>query len=413
MDGSGQPVVVHGIRGYLAPTETFVGNQIATLQTFRPVVLCHHRSDNREFDISPMYVIDENEKGIRKAVGEIAYSGLRKLTHHEVVAATEWIAGFKPALFHFHFGVDAAFFARIYKRAGIPAVVSLYGYDISAFPKMYGGLGRQYLKRTFNTMDCFLAMSEDMKRDAIVQGVPEEKIVVHYHGINVTRFLFEQRTYNRKPTFNILCVGSLEAKKGQHYLIRSFSELRKQRPDIDARLTLVGRGPMLDECTRIVHASGVRDRVHFAGYVPHLDPKLLEYYRNADVFVHFSTKQACGDKEGIPGTIVEAMASGLPVVTTQHAGIPEVIHDWVHGILLNEKDVAGITRSLLALYDDEEMRRKLGREASCRASRELDVQAKTRNLERIYENVVAAARSRKSEKQLSRTAFPIRQSVRR
>ncbi|MDL1891994.1 glycosyltransferase [Sphingobacteriales bacterium CHB3] len=413
MDGSGQPVVIHGIRGYLAPTETFVGNQITTLKRYRPVVLCHHRSDNREFDITPMYVIDENEKGIRRAVGEIAYWRLRRLTHHEVVAAAEWVDGFNPALFHFHFGVDAAFFTRIHKRAGIPAVVSLYGYDVSAFPKMYGGIGRRYLKRTFNAMDCFLAMSEDMKHDAVALGIPEEKIVIHYHGINVTRFLFEQRTYNRKQIFNILCVGTLEAKKGQHHLIRSFAELRRQRPDIDARLTLVGRGPMLDECMRLAQESNVQDRVNFAGYVPHLDPKLLEYYRNADVFVHFSTKQSCGDKEGIPGTIVEAMASGLPVVTTRHAGIPEIIYDGIQGILLDEKDVAGITRSLLALYDDEDMCKRLGQEASYRALRELDVQAKTRNLERIYEKVVETARSRNGGKQLSRNTFPTKQRVKR
>jgi colanic acid/amylovoran biosynthesis glycosyltransferase len=239
----------------------------------------------------------------------------------------------------------------------------------------------------FKEMDCFLAMSEDMKRDAIALGAPERKIIVHYHGINAQRFRYDERTYCAKKRFTILCVGTLEGKKGQHHLLRAVAELRRVRPDIDAHVVLVGEGPLQKELKQIVKREGLSRIVTMTGFVQHLNPKFLQYYRDADVFVHFSTTQRDNDKEGIPGTIVEAMAAGLPVVATHHAGIPEAIAHGIHGVLLEEHDIAGITKSLIALYESEEMRAKLGRAAARRALNDLDVRTKTRSLERIYDSV--------------------------
>ncbi len=388
-----KPVVAHAIRGYLARTETFVGNQVTMLQDHRSIVIAHHRSPNREFDIDDLYIINERSKGLRRKVEKLAYSTLKRMMRNDVEAAASWVKNHSPALWHFHYAVDAAFFLPLYRRLKLPAVVSLYGYDISSFPNKLGGFGRRYIKRIFNVMDCFLAMTEDMKRDAITFGIPEEKIIVHYHGINAQRFRFDERTYKRKKPFNILCVGTLEPKKGQHHLLRSLAELWKARPDIDAKVMLVGKGPLQKELERIIQQHKLHDRVELTGYIPHLDPKFLQCYRDADVFVHFSTTQPDYDKEGIPGTIVEAMASGLPVISTHHAGIPEAITNGVHGILLEEKDVAGITTSLIQLNENEEMRKRLGQAAAQRALNDLDVRTRTRNLERIYNSTTEKVHS--------------------
>lgn len=382
-----QPVVAHAIRGYLAPTETFVGNQITSLREYRPVVVAHHRSPNREFDIDDMFVMEEQRGTLGRLAGPLAYGALKQVMPAERERAIAWLARFRPVLWHFHFAVDAAFFLPLFRAMGLPAVVSLYGYDISSFPNKAGGLGHRYISRIFHEMDCFLAMSNDMRRDAIMLGIPEERIVVHYHGINAQRFRYDERSYEKKNQFNILCVGTLEPKKGQHHLVRALAAIRASRPDINAHLTLVGRGPLQAEVERLIRQHGLERHVEMAGYVPHLDPAFIRYYHDADVFVHFSTTQPDRDKEGIPGTIVEAMAAGLPVVTTRHAGIPEIITDGVDGMLLEENDAAGIARCILQLHDDESLRGRLGRNAARRALHDLDVRTKSSRLEQIYASV--------------------------
>jgi colanic acid/amylovoran biosynthesis glycosyltransferase len=382
-----RPVVAHAIRGYLAPTETFVGNQVTLSRDHSSIVVAHHRSPNREFDIDDLYIINEQPHGIRRKLGDIAYATLRAFSPVDIEGAAGWVEQFRPALWHFHFAVDAAFFLPLYRQLDIPAVVSLYGYDVSSFPKKLGGFGRKYVARMFKQMDCFLAMSADMKHDAIALGAPEERVIVHYHGINAHRFQVDERSYARKKQFTILCVGTLEPKKGQHYLLHAVAELRRHRPDINPRVVLVGKGPLSSELEKIIEHENLADCVHLAGFIQHLNPAFLQYYRDADAFVHFSSTQPGYDKEGIPGTIVEAMASGLPVVATRHAGIPEAITDGTHGILLEETNPAGIAGALAQLYDSEDMCARLGRAAAHRALNDLDIRTKMIDLERIYNSV--------------------------
>lgn len=389
------PVVLHAIRGYLSPTETFVGNQVTRLHRYRPAVVAHHRSPNREFDIDPMYVIEDHEAGMGGVAGRMAYKLFKTLTRDEASRIAAWAASLNPVLLHCHYAVDAAYFLPLYRMLGVSAVVSLYGYDVSSFPNALGGVGRWYMKNVFSEMDLFLAMSADMKSDAVALGVPEERVLVHYHGINASRFRFDGRSYAPRERFTILCVGTLEPKKGQHHLLHAVADLRRTHPHIPLHVVFVGKGPLQSEMENIIHEHQLENCVEMAGYVPHLDSRFLEFYKNADIFVHFSTTQPDNDKEGIPGTIVEAMASGLPVIATRHAGIPEVIDHGTHGILLGESDIAGIARSILELYESETLRRSLGTNAAARALTELDLATKSEQLEAIYDRAVALPRARR------------------
>lgn len=383
------PVVVHAIRGYLSPTETFVGNQIMRLRRYVPAIVAHHRSPNREFDLEPMYVMEDHAAGVGGVAGRMAYKLFRTLTRDEAARVSAWASAFNPALLHCHYAVDAAYFLPLFRQLGLPGVVSLYGYDVSSFPNAFGGIGKLYMKKVFAEMDLFLAMSEDMKADAMALGAPEEKVLVHYHGINAARFAYQERTYGERERFTILCVGSLEPKKGQHHLLRAVAHLRRHSPRVPVHVVLVGTGPLQAELNKLIAGYDLHTCVEMAGYVPHLDSRFPLFYRNADVFVHFSTTQPDNDKEGIPGTIVEAMASGLPVIATRHAGIPAVIDDGTHGILLDESDTEGIARAILALYESESLRRRLGVNAAQRALTELDLTTKTALLEEIYDRVLS------------------------
>ncbi len=115
-------------------------------------------------------------------------------------------------------------------------------------------------------------------------------------------------------------------------------------------------------------------------------------YRQADIFTLPSVVARNGDKEGIPGTIVEAMASGLPVVSTCHAGIPEIIQSGQHGILVEERDVPALAAAYAALIDHPSLRQHLGQAAASHALQDLDLQRRTPYLEKIYSQVSRRAR---------------------
>jgi glycosyltransferase involved in cell wall biosynthesis len=240
-------------------------------------------------------------------------------------------------------------------------------------------------------MDCFIAMSDDMRHDLVRIGCPEEKIVVHYHGIDTDRFSYPERTYAESNPVNILLCGRIEPKKAHAQVLQALRlwEERTRRSGA-FEVTVMGSGPLRRPLEKLVHDYGWQERVRLLGHIPHGDPRLVEEYRRADVFTQPSVT-AAGEKEGIPGTIVEAMACGLPVVSTYHAGIPELISDGEDGLLVREGDLTALSTALGSLIEDRSLRERLGRAAARTASTRCRLLARTPNLERIYDQVASSS----------------------
>jgi colanic acid/amylovoran biosynthesis glycosyltransferase len=295
----------------------------------------------------------------------------------------------RAVLLHFHYLVDARFFLSLRRRLPLPAIVSGYGWDVSVFPKKHMGLGSRYLRPIFTEMQMFLAMSEDMREDLLELGCPRSKIVVHYHGIDTKRFRFPDRPYMKRPEVRVLFCARLAPKKSPETLIEAINILERDRsgdfPDL--HVTLVGNGPSRAKLEELVDQYGLRRKVTFKGHIRHEDQALVREYHDADVFVLPSRTAKDGDKEGIPGTLVEALSAGLPVISTRHAGIPSVVKDGINGLLVEEGDSRAIAERLLVLLTDAELRRRLGLEAA-RTAAELDLEKRTRVLESIYSEAV-------------------------
>jgi glycosyltransferase involved in cell wall biosynthesis len=245
------------------------------------------------------------------------------------------------------------------------------------------GLGRFYLRPVWKHADVMLAMSADMRRDLLGLGCPAEKILVHYHGINLARFGYSPRPA-APESLVILFVGSLgNPKKGVDYILRAFAQVAGQRPQ--ARLRIVGDGQLRPTLEHLAASLGIAGQVTFAGFVPH--ERLHAELGAAHIFCHPSVTTPTGDKEGIPGTVVEAMASGLPVVTTRHAGIPEMVRDGEDGFVVAERDKAALVRALLRLIDSTELRQRMGQAAAQQARAQGDAVRQTARLEAIYQDV--------------------------
>jgi len=281
--------------------------------------------------------------------------------------------------------VNARSYLALKRRLDIPAVVSAYGYDVSSFPRRGAGLGRRYLAPIFSRLERFLAMSNAMRSDLVELGCPEERIRVHYHGVDTGRFAFPERGFAGDRPLTILSCGRLVPTKGHVQLIEALVAVRHRCP-IRFQLIVVGEGPEREHLKRTVDRLGMTDIVELAGYVPYSAPEHVTRYRDADVFALPCVSHR-GHKEGIPSAIVEAMASGLPVVSTHHGGIPEVVMDGRDGLLVDEGDVGQLADAIERVLVDEGLRTALGRAAAERAARDLDIEQASHRLERIYDEL--------------------------
>lgn len=383
-----KPIVAHFIRGFLRPTETFVYNQISALQKYEAANFCNHFIAENHFPSLSATSLNEILPPIKRVFQKVDYKIFRGITPFAAEKMAAMVRSQNIKLLHFHYLVDARFFLPVLRKVKLPSVVSGYGWDVSSFPHSKFGYGRFYLQPIFKEMDLFLAMSEDMKNDLLELGCPDSKIKIHYCGVDVARFAFPERNYDHSGPLSILFCARLAPKKGVHIFLEALEMLRIQ---IDGRIpftvTIVGDGPLRYEVERFTKSSYWNKNVRFKGQVPYDSSLFSQIYREADIYV-LPSITAKNEKEGIPTTIVEAMASGLPVVASRHAGIPSVISSGLDGFLVSEGDVSGVASALTELLENAKLRETSGKSAAYKALTQLNITARTAQLENIYNSLI-------------------------
>lgn len=380
--------VIHLTRTFLLRTETFIYTQLTHLPAEKAVALARDAQHQDRFPGVNLRAFSLEPQSWHKHWSGINYRLLRRMTNYERQFYLREIRALEPDLLHAHFAVDAAYFADVWRRLDRPLVVSCYGYDVSSFPSRYMGWGRHYLQPVWRYASLMLAMTNDMREDLLRLGCPDEKIRVHYHGINLARFKYVERNLRMAPV-RILFAGSLTDRKGVEDVLHAFAQIANQAPQLELRF--VGSGPLRSKLEKLVRTWGIEDRVSFAGFVRH--EEVQGELSCAHIFCHPSRMLRSGDKEGIPGTIVEAMATGLPIVTTRHAGIPEMVRDGEDGFVVAEGDVTAIARALLTLANNSDLRARMGRKATSQAHQKADAVPLTAELEDIYRDVMSSNRA--------------------
>jgi glycosyltransferase involved in cell wall biosynthesis len=206
------------------------------------------------------------------------------------------------------------------------------------------------------------------------------KVHLNYHGVALERFAFRERPGSGTPT--IVACGALYTRKGFADVIQACRILRDGGHDF--RCVIVGDGPQRPALAAQIEGSDLRDRVTLVGAVPHAE--VVRYYQEGDVFVLPCRErplriwdpeadlvksleawlEPSGGviRDGIPNVLAEAMATGLPVVTTPISGIPELVRDGSNGLLVPPGEPAPLARALAQLLTDAALRRRLGRRAA-------------------------------------------------
>jgi glycosyltransferase involved in cell wall biosynthesis len=290
----------------------------------------------------------------------------------------------RPDVVHTHQVVGLFYAATAARLAGVPLVVHTeHGkhYAGRRNNAILGWLGGHHVSR-------FYCLSQDMADEAIAaRVVPRRKIRVIDNGVDMTRFRDAGNPAALRAALGIPTnapvigtAGRLTEIKRQDMLIRSFARLKQRFPE--ARLVLVGDGPLRDELGRLAQELGVADAVHFAGYTT--DPQY--YHHMFDIFALTSRS------EGVPQALIEAGVAGRPVIATRVGGIPEMIVDGESGLLIDPGDVDALTEGLCRLVSDPGLARRLGEAARVSVEARFDVARMADEYHHDYLELMASRR---------------------
>lgn len=278
------------------------------------------------------------------------------------------------------------------RRTSVPLVVHFHGYDASERAVL--AEHAETYPTMFRRAAAIVSVSRAMQRKLVALGAPPEK--VHYNpcGIDPREFAGGEPAA-RPPVF--LAVGRFVEKKGPLLTIKAFAEAHRACPE--SRLRMIGDGPLLDECRELAHALGVDGAVTFLGAQPH--GVVREEMRRARCFVQHSLEASNGDSEGTPVGILEAGASALPVVSTRHAGIPDVVIEGRTGFLVEERDTGGMAACMISLARDAELAGRLGQEARQHITRHFSQEQSLGRLWTIISSTIRARGVRHPEAETS------------
>jgi colanic acid/amylovoran biosynthesis glycosyltransferase len=364
----------------------YIYNQLLALRRYQPLVLARRMENEAAFPWEPVFASGLSLSRDARLAAELA---------HKVRIFTPWerryFFGVARALdirlIHAHHGQDGRYALSLVRRLGLPLITAFYGWDASRLPRAFGGLGRLYLRPLFREAGIILALSDYMAGELAILGCPRAKIRVHRVGVQVEKTDCVPRVSpSPGEPVRLVSAGRFIEKKGFTVLIRAFAEAQKQEPDIE--LTLIGDGPLRPHLEALITKLGLGGSVLMTGFLPHAEVQAL--FGRSHLLVQASLTDASGDKEGIPGVLMEGMASGLPAISTIHAGIPELVQDGISGRLVPEGDSDALARAIVDVVRTPDQWPQWGGQGRGQVERLHNVELQARRLEDMYDELLVA-----------------------
>lgn len=359
--------------GYLPLSETFIYEQIKNIKKYKVSLICAKTFNLDKFPLDDIRCLSDIP------LHSYLLNGiLLKLFNYSPYFA-EIIKMENFSLLHAPFGTDGLRALPYKKKFKIPLITDFRGNDATGIPLGRSGIYRQL----FEEGDLFLARCESMKKDLIALGCPYEKILVHHSGIAIDRFEYRERTAV-DGSLMLLFVGRLTEKKGAEFALRSFAEARKKNKSIE--LTIIGDGPEVNKLRKLIKSMDLNTQVHLLG--PQSQDIVIAEMQRSQILILPSKTARSGDKEGIPNVLMEAMATGIPVLSTSHAGIPELVEHGRSGYLVPEGNQAALTDGLIYMIERHDLWNYFGRNGRDKVEKDFNIYRQTEKLEQIYGELI-------------------------
>lgn len=348
---------------FLLDIRTYIYEEITSIKKYNVLVLTKKRENKDLYPYKNVYTC--------------------KNTQNPIQEFSKIIAKCNAKLIHVKFGTSALSYLDLKKLTGLPFIVSFHGYDASGVLNNSMVLSK-YQKKLFPKVDHIITVSQKLKDNLVNAGCPHNKITVLWSGIDLEKFYYKPRTIDAGETVKILSIARLTGTKGLTYLIESFAKVVKERPNTE--LLIVGEGSLKSKLHKQISDLKLNNKVKIQGFVPHYEvPDILHRHH---IFCLPSVVKSDGTEEGTPNVLKEAQATGMPVISTFHSGIPHIIKDGINGFLVPEKNTAQLAEKLTYLIDYSDIWADMGLSGRTHAEKNFDKFEQANKLEQLYSDVI-------------------------
>ncbi len=369
-------------RDHLLPlSETFVVNQTLGLENFEAYLLGSKPGHEPRMKLPPDRMRLINSGTPRGLLREILFKFFGMIPRDIL----DWCRSLRPLLVHAHFGPDGSLAMPLAERLKVPLIVSYHGSDATIKDEYTWGshvghrLYRLRRKRLARRAQAFVTPSRFVKAMAVLrQGIPEDKIEVIPHGIDLDRF----RPGASPEPGRILFVGRLVELKGLHHLIEAAARIRDFFPQLHLRV--VGDGPERPIFEALAQKK-LGAACTFLGALPH--DAVRDEMQKAYVFCMPSLSMPNGEAESFGMVFLEAQACGVPVVGYAVGGIPEVVLHEETGFLAQDRDISALTSYLKTLLENDDLRKAMGQAGRAWVEARFDRRFQNTVLENLYRRI--------------------------
>jgi len=377
-------VVASYCSSFLKPEMLHIYRQVKALSGVRTFVITKEVQNAERFPFRDVEIIPQSRMNLLrhgylkfiKRQPPIVYRG-----EYQVLASLLERRG--ADLMHIYFGHTGVHLLPFIEQWNKACVVSFHGADVAVKEQIPAY--RNKLGRLFGLVPLVLARSQSLANRLAQFGCPPEKLRINRTGIPLDEFPMVNRQPPRDGRWKVMQACRLIPKKGVATSLRAFAIFKKDHPH--SEFFIAGKGPLQPELEMLAAGLGISRDVHFVGF---LSPaKLVELYTRSHLFLHPSETPPDENQEGIPNSVLEAMATGMVVAATRHGGIPEAIEHGRTGWLVPEEDHSALARTMQQITTEPRILTEMGWRAREVVVQHFDQQLQTRLLESFYGEAIA------------------------
>lgn len=374
-----EPIVASYCTTFLKPEMLHIYRQVTGLQRYRTVVLTKEPRNRSKFPFEPVITLPwPRSNFVRRFYLKYVVHAPPIFYRGEFQVVRAALARVRADLVHVYFGHTGVHLLPLLRAWDKPSVVSFHGADVMPRDDM------QYmaaLRGLFDTVPLVLARSQSLADRLEAMGCPREKIRINRTGIPLEKYPLLERSVPADGAWRLVQACRLIAKKGIPTALRAFARFRERWPR--ARFAIAGEGPMEQEIRALIGELGLCGSVELTGFLS--EKKLSALFAESHAFVHPSQLTRDQNQEGVPNAMLEAMATGLPVLATFHGGIPEAVTDGETGWLVAERNHDALAAAMLRMADAPERWQAMGRAASASVRVDFEQGAQIERLESYYD----------------------------